>query len=73
MTKLINKLYIKGLIAKQNLKRAIEEERGEANIIAMVLILAIVIALVLIFKEEVTDIVKGIMGGFSDDINDAIK
>lgn len=66
----INKMYIKGLLAKENLMKKISEERGEANIIAIIMVLVIVIGLVVIFRNAITDLVGDIIGRFSQDAKD---
>lgn len=43
--------------AGQTASRAVTETSGEVNIVAMVLIIIVVIALVAIFRSEMTDIV----------------
>lgn len=43
--------------ACQTASRAVTETSGEVNIVAMVLIIIVVIALVAIFRSEMTDIV----------------
>lgn len=54
MTKLVNKLYFKGLQMKENVRKFLTNECGETNIIAIILILAIVIALAIIFKNQLS-------------------
>lgn len=44
-------------IAKKTTRTLLEDTRGEVNIVAMVLIIIVVIALVAIFRSEMTDIV----------------
>ena len=44
-------------IAAKTAARAVSDTRGEVNIVAMVLIIIVVIALVAIFRSEMTDIV----------------
>lgn len=70
MKAFINKLCIKGMIAKENLKKMISEERGEANIIAIIMILVIVIGLVVIFRGAISDLVGDIIDRFTQDAKD---
>ncbi len=70
MKDFFNKLCIKGLIAKDNLKKKISEERGEANIIAIIMILVIVIGLVVIFRQAIVDLVGDIIDRFTQDAKD---
>lgn len=62
MSKLATKLYIKGLQAKEKMNKLWKNESGEANIIAIILVLAIVIALALIFKDRLTTLFNQIWG-----------
>lgn len=62
MSKLTTKLYIKGLQAKEKLSKLFKNESGEANIIAIIIVLAIVIALALIFKDRIVALFDQIWG-----------
>lgn len=68
MNAFINKLCIKGMIAKQNLQKKILEERGEANIIAIILVLAIVIALAIVFRKAIGSLFDQIWDGITGDV-----
>lgn len=70
MNALINKLCIKGMMAKENLKKWITKENGEANIIAIIMILVIVIGLVVIFRKAIWDLVEDIIKRFTNDAKD---
>lgn len=54
MSKFAKRLYFKGLMAKEKMSKLLKNESGEANIIAIILILAIVIALAIIFRNQLT-------------------
>lgn len=60
MTKLMDKMYFKGLEMKAKMGRLLKDERGETNIIAIILILVIVIGLVIIFKDKIETMVGNI-------------
>ena len=60
MTKLMDKMYFKGLELKTKMGRLLKDEKGETNIIAIILILVIVIGLVIIFKGHIETMVKNI-------------
>lgn len=62
--------YIKMTNGVQNLMK---KENGEANIIAVILVLAIVIALVVIFRKNIETIVNKIWGSIQGNIGDAVK
>lgn len=56
MSKLVNKMYFKALAAKNTVLNALKNERGEANIISIILILVIVIALAIVFRDSLTSL-----------------
>lgn len=47
-------------VAKATLKETFQEERGDTNIIAVILLIIVVIAVVAIFKSNLSDIVNGL-------------
>lgn len=57
---MLEKLYAKAVLAKMQLTRALFEERGEVNVVATVLLIAVAVGLVLLFKEEVGDLIKNV-------------
>ena len=56
MTALLNKIFFKGLELKAKAIDLVKNEDGETNIIAIILILAIVIALAIIFKSQLSSL-----------------
>ena len=70
MNNFVNALCVKGLLAKNKLVNAMRSERGEANIIAIILVLAIVIALAIVFRKAIGDLFDQIWGGITGDITD---
>lgn len=53
---LLNGLYR----LKNKVNNFLKDEAGESNIIAIILVIIVVIALVGIFKDQLTDIVNGL-------------
>lgn len=72
MTKLVNKLYFKGLQMKENVRKFLTNERGETNIIAIILILAIVIALAIIFKNQLSALFNKIWNSLFADVDNVL-
>ncbi len=72
MANLLTKLYVKGIMAKENAKNFFKSERGEANIIAIILVLAIVIALALVFRNQIKNLFDSIWGNMTEDVNSAL-
>ena len=71
MSNLVNKICIKGLMAKQRLAKLMSSERGEANIIAIILVLAIVIALAIVFRKAIGDLFDSIWDGITGQVGNA--
>lgn len=60
MNELANKIYFKGLALKAKIMELCKKENGETNIIAIILILAIVIALAIIFRNSLQSLFQKI-------------
>ncbi len=73
MTKLTNKLYFKALAAKEGALKMLKNERGETNLIAIILILAVVIALVVIFRGYISDLFEMIWSAIVGDVSDTLS
>lgn len=71
MSDFVNKMYFKGLAAKQKLVKLMTNERGEANIIAIILVLAIVIALAIVFRNAISKLFNTIWKGITDNVGGA--
>lgn len=72
MSKLATKLYTKGIQAKEKMSKLWKNESGEANIIAIILVLAIVIALAIIFKSQLSALFNKIWGSLFSDVDNVI-
>ncbi len=72
MKNLMNKLSIKGLQAQRKLKKLWNDESGETNIIAIILILAIVIALAIIFRNQLTALFNKIWSSLFSNVDNVI-
>lgn len=72
MSKLANKLYLKALGIKEKTLKLLKNESGEANIIAIILVLAIVIALAIIFKKQLTALFDKIWNSLFSDVDKAL-
>lgn len=73
MSKLTNKLYFKAIAAKNNALKLLKNEKGETNLVAIILILAVVIALVVIFRGQIEKILDQIWTAIGGDVDDALK
>ncbi len=71
MFKLADKIIFKGIKAKNAVLNALKNERGDTNIVAIIVILAIVIALAIIFKDSIKALFDSIWGSIEDDVDSA--
>ena len=69
MKKLKEKIIIGLLNWKYRMEKAWEDECGEGAIIAAILIVIVVIALAVIFKDQLIGIVNNLFGRVNDDLN----
>ena len=67
MSNLVDKLYFKAMMAKAKVSQLWKNEKGDTNIIAIIIILAIVIALAIVFKSRLTQLFEKIWTGLFQD------
>lgn len=72
MCNLVNKLFVKAIIAKEKVLESLRDESGEANIIAIILVLAIVIALAIIFRSQIMALFNRIWGSLSSNVSNVL-
>lgn len=72
MTALLNKIFFKGLELKAKAINLVKNEDGETNIIAIILILAIVIALAIIFKSQLSSLFNKIWSSLFDNVDSVL-
>ncbi len=72
MSKISKKLCVMGIKAKESLKQIWKSERGDTNIIAIILILAIVIALAIVFKSQLSALFSRIWSSIFSDVGSVI-
>lgn len=63
MKKFMTKMYVKAMLASNDVKAFIKNEQGDTNIIAIILILAIVIALAIVFRRQLNALFTRIWDG----------
>lgn len=73
MLKIMNKMYFKGLSVLGKAKTALKDERGETNIIAIIIILAIVIALAIVFRNQITALFNKIWNSLFSNVDNVIS
>ena len=72
MSKLINRLCAKRFLVKEKVSKILKNESGEANIIAIILILAIVIALAIIFRNQLSALFTKIWSSLFSNVDNVI-
>lgn len=68
----MNKLKISLGIKKQFLRLPLYDERGDTNIVAIILIIVIVIGLVIIFRDRIEQIISSVFDNIDSKV-DGIK
>ncbi|HIZ55570.1 MAG TPA: flagellin-like protein [Firmicutes bacterium] len=53
--------------AKQKFREFLFEESGEVNIVAMLILIAIAVALAVLFKEQISELVSGLFNQIKGD------
>lgn len=71
MNDLLIKIYCMGCSAKQKVVDLFKKENGETNIIAIVLLIVIVIALTVIFRQQITTLINSIWAKIFKDAQDS--
>lgn len=69
MQNLQNFLIAKYVAAKMKAEGFLKSEKGEANIIAVILVLAIVIGLVVVFRKNITNLVSRLWDNIGEDMS----
>ena len=72
MQNLLNLIVLQGLLVKEKARKVLTNERGEANIIAIILILAIVIALAIIFRNQLTSLFNRIWTSLFSNVDNVL-
>jgi len=62
----MDKLYVS---ARNWIKSFFEEEQGETNIIAIILLILVVVGLVVIFRTQITNLINSLFGKVNDSVD----
>ncbi len=68
----IQNLMVFGAIAKMKLKRLFSDEKGEVNIVAIVVLIGIAVLLALTFKTQIEGLLETLFGTISENANNAV-
>lgn len=69
---LMQKIKFAGMAAKAKLRKFFSDEKGEVNIVAIVVIIGIAVLLALVFKEEISDLLDTLFGTINQSANNAV-
>ena len=69
---MVTKLYIKALAAKFALTQRLKNEKGEVNIVAIVILIGIAVLLALFFKDKIKDLLNNLFNGINQTANNVI-
>ena len=69
---LMQNIMMFGVAAKMRLRELFSDEKGEVNIVAIVVLIGIAVLLALIFKDQITALLKRLFGTISENANNAV-
>lgn len=70
---MLNNLYVLKTWAENKISRFIRDERGEVNIVAMVVLIGIAVVLAIIFKEAIVGLINNLLNQIQGSANNAIQ
>ena len=66
-------LYLMMLNAKVKVQRALTDERGDVNVVAIVVLIAVAVMLALLLKDQLTQLITDLIGGITDKANTILE
>lgn len=70
---MMQQLMLLGVMAKTKLRDFFSDEKGEVNIVAIVVLIGIAVLLALIFKDQIESLLKTLFGTITENANDAVN
>lgn len=70
---MVTKLYIKALAAKFALTQRLKNEKGEVNIVAIVILIGIAVLLAFFFKDKIKDLLNNLFNGINQTATNVIQ
>jgi len=70
---MLQKMMILGSIAKMKLRDLFTDEKGEVNIVAIVILIGIAVILALIFKDQIKALLETLFGTITTKATDAVN
>lgn len=71
-TLITQEMMIWGPLVKAKVKKVFTDEKGDVNIVSIVVLMGIAVLLALVFQKEVTKLLEGLFGTISEKANDAV-
>lgn len=69
---MMQNLMMLGSMAKLKLRSFFSDEKGEVNIVAIVVLIGIAVLLALIFKDQIEGLLETLFGTITDNANSAV-
>lgn len=69
---MMQNLMLMGTMAKMKLRSFFSDEKGEVNIVAIVVLIGIAVLLALIFKDQIESLLETLFGTITENANDAV-
>lgn len=69
---MMQNLMVFGAMAKMKLKQLFSDEKGEVNIVAIVVLIGIAVLLALFFKDQIESLLETLFGTISENANNAV-
>lgn len=69
---MITKLYCKALIAKMLLVEKLKSEKGEVNIVAIVILIGIAVLLAIFFRDAIQNLLNNLFTTINNTANNSI-
>ena len=70
---MLQKMMMLGSIAKMKLRDLFTDEKGEVNIVAIVILIGIAVILALIFKDQIKALLETLFGTITKKATDAVN
>lgn len=70
---LYNCLSFYGMKAKLAMKKFFSNERGEVNVVAIVVLIAVAVVLALLLKDEIAGLIRSLIGDITDKAGEALE
>nr|WP_294371616.1 Flp1 family type IVb pilin [uncultured Ruminococcus sp.] len=70
---MLQKMMILGSIAKMKLRDLFTDEKGEVNIVAIVILIGIAVILALLFKDQISKLLTTLFGTITEKANNAVS